>query len=119
MTYEFYKVLHLVAILFLFTSIGSLTALGRSGAGTTLRRLAAIVHGVSLGLVVVAGFGLLAKLGIMGDFPIWVWLKLGVWLLVAFALIPLRRRPEWAVALWVVLPTLAGVAAWLAVNKPI
>ena len=118
MSYLTYKILHLVAILFLFTSLGSLAVLGRT-VDHRLRKLAGIVHGISVMVILVAGFGLLARLGFFGSIPTWAWLKMGVWLLLALAAWPLRRRPEWALALWLLLPALGGVAAWLAVAKPL
>lgn len=118
MSYLTYKVLHLVAVLFLFTSVGSLAVLGRNGDGR-LRRLALFGHGLSVTLILVAGFGLLARLGFFGDIPAWAWLKVGLWALLALAAWPLLRRPEWSRALWVVLPALGGMAAWLAITKPI
>jgi hypothetical protein len=117
-SYVAYKVLHLVSILFLFTSLGSLAVLGRTG-DDRLRRLAGIVHGVAVVAILVAGFGLLARLGFLGKIPTWAWLKMAVWLLLALAAWPLRRRPDWASVLWLLLPALGGVAAWLAIAKPI
>jgi len=116
-SYLTYKILHLVAILFLFTSLGSLAVLGRSGDPRS-RTLASIVHGVSIVVILVAGFGLLARLGHFGDIPGWAYAKIVLWLLLAVAAWPLRRRPEWGTALWLVLPALGGIAAWLAVVKP-
>ncbi len=116
-SYLTYKILHLVAILFLFTSLGSLAVLGQS-ADARLRKLASIVHGVSAAVILVAGFGLLARLGFFGKIPTWAWLKVGLWILLAASAWPLRRRPEWTPVLWLMLPALGGVAAWLAVAKP-
>ena len=42
----------------------------------------------------------------------------GAWLLLAVAVWPLRRRPEWGAALWPALPVVGGLAAWLAVVQP-
>lgn len=117
MSYSFYKVLHLVGILFLFLSLGAMAAAGGS-AERGRRALAAATHGAALLVVLVAGFGLLARLGMFGDIPGWAWAKMGVWLLMGLAVVPLRKRPEWAPALWFVLPALGGLAAWLAVAKP-
>ncbi len=117
MSYELYKVLHVVAVLFLFASLGTLAAVaGRADA--RLKRLAAISHGVALGVIFIAGFGLLARLGLFGGLPGWAWAKLVLWALLAAAVVPLKRKPEWAPALWLVLPILGGAAAWLAIAKP-
>ena len=69
-------------------------------------------------LILLAGFGLLAKLRMFGSIPGWVIVKLGIWSLLGVAAVPLRRKPEWRPWLWPALPVLGGVAAWLAVTKP-
>jgi hypothetical protein len=117
MSYEFYKVLHVFSVLLLFTSLGTLAAVATSG-NATLRRLAGVAHGVSLVLILVAGFGLLARLGLAGGIPGWAWLKVGLWLILGLVVLPLRRRPEWGVRLWPVMPIIGGLAAWLAIAKP-
>jgi hypothetical protein len=117
MSYEFYKVLHVFAVALLFTSLGTLAAAG-FGEGGRLGRLAKIAHGVALAIIFVAGFGLMARLGLFGEIPLWAWAKMGLWLVLGFAVIPLRRRPEWAGRLWLVIPVVGGLAAWLAIQKP-
>jgi hypothetical protein len=117
MSYFFYKIVHLFAVLLLFTSLGTLAAAG-SDAGGRLRRLAGVAHGVAMAIILVAGFGLLARLGLFGAIPGWAWLKVVLWLLLGLAVLPLRRRPEWAVWLWSLIPIIGGLAAWLAVKKP-
>ena len=117
MSLDFYKVLHIFSVLLLFTSLGTAAAIG-SADGGRLRRLAGIGHGVALVLIMVAGFGLLAKLRMFDSIPGWVLVKVGLWFLLGVAIVPLRRRPEWTVWLWPVFPVVGGVAAWLAVAKP-
>ena len=117
MSYLTYKILHLVAILFLFTALGGLAVLGRSG-DARWRRIAGIVHVVSIAVILVAGFGLLARLGHFGAIPGWAYAKIGLWLLLAVAAWPLRRRPELGAVLWPALPVVGGLAAWLAVVHP-
>jgi hypothetical protein len=117
MSLETYRVLHVIGIILLFTSLGALAAVGAS-ADHRLRKLAAIAHGVAVAVILVAGFGLLARLKMFGGFPVWVWLKLGIWFVLAMAVVPLRRKPEWSAALWLAMPVLGAVAAWLAVYKP-
>ncbi len=117
MSYQFYNVLHVIGIVFLFTALGTLAATAAS-ASAPLRRLASIAHGVSLAVIFVAGFGLLARLGHFGDIPTWAWVKIGLWLVLGALVVPLKRRPEWAPALWLVAPVVGGLAAWLAIFKP-
>jgi hypothetical protein len=117
MSYEFYRVLHVVGIILLFSSLGALAAIGgRTDDG--LRRFAAIAHGIAVAVILVAGFGLLARLQMFGGFPPWIWIKLGIWLSLAMAVLPLRRKPELAPWLFGALPVLGAIAAWLAVYKP-
>ena len=63
---------------------------------------------------------MLARLGAMHGtgFPGWLWVKIGVWVLLAAAAAVPYRRPSLAVPLLVVVPVLAGVAAWSAIYKP-
>jgi len=118
MSYEFYRILHVAAIILLFTSLGTLAALA-GAREARLRRIAAVAHGLALTVVLVAGFGLLARLGLFGTIPGWAWLKLGIWLALALVVLPLRRKPEWAPWLWALLPVAGAAAAWLAIVKPL
>jgi hypothetical protein len=117
MSYNFYTVLHVFGVIVLFTSLGALAATAGSPSAS-LRRLASIAHGVSLAIIFVAGFGLLARLGFFGDIPMWAWTKMGLWLILGAIVVPLKRKPEWAPALWIAMPIIGGLAAWLAVMKP-
>jgi uncharacterized membrane protein SirB2 len=121
MSYEFYKIMHVSAVLILFTSLGTLAAsasASTAGEGARLRRLAKIAHGVALVIIFVAGFGLMARLGMFGEIALWAWAKMGLWLVLGIAVLPLRRRPEWASKLWFVIVGAGGLAAWLAIQKP-
>lgn len=122
-SYSVYRLVHLVGIILLFVVLGGLSySAARTGtAGAVPRRLATILHGVALFIVLLGGFGLLARLGIVqGDaWPGWVWAKLAIWLLAGAAVVVPKRKPEWALGLFVLLPLLGGLAAWLAIFKPI
>jgi hypothetical protein len=117
MSYEFYNVVHVVGVIFLFSAFGVLAATAGSSSAP-LRRMAAIAHGAALVVILVAGFGLLARLGHFGEVPIWAYAKMGVWAVLAVAVVPLKRRPKWASVLWVLMPVLGGFAVWLAVTQP-
>ncbi len=123
MSYQAYKVLHLLGVVFLFMSLGGMALLGMSGSfkrSVVGRRLAVVSHGVALAIILVAGFGLLARLGLMaGGIPGWAWLKLGIWLLMGASVVALKRSAGLARVLWFVLPLLGALAAWLAVAKPV
>jgi hypothetical protein len=117
MSYEFYRVLHIFGIILLFASLGALAAIG-GATDHRLRRLGNIIHGVAVAVILIAGFGLLARLEMFDGFPPWIWIKLGIWLTLAVSVLPVRRKPELAPWLFLVFPLLGGIAAWLAVYKP-
>ena len=113
-----YKILHLFGIFLLFTALGGLTL--RSADGGERSRLAGISHGVALLVILVSGFGLLARLGLSHDWawPTWVWLKLTVWLLLGASLVLVRRLPRLRNLWWCLFPLLGAAAAYLALFKP-
>lgn len=120
--YEAYKVLHLLSVMLLFLCFGGL-ALYVAGGGTRAanpnRKLIAALHGTATFLVLLGGFGLLARLGVIqGGFPLWVWIKLTVWLVLGLAVVLPYRRPDLARPLFLLYPILGGVAAWAAIYKP-
>ena len=120
MSLLFYKFFHVVAILTLFTVAGG-TALyvanGGDKEGNQARGLVGILHGLALVIVLVSGFGLLARLGLGFD-SLWVWGKLALWL--AFGVLvtlPYRYPALGKPFLWL-LPVVGAVAAYLALYKP-
>ncbi len=122
-SYEAFKVAHLVAVLTLFAVLGGVAmhaANGGSRAGNLARRLAAGLHGTALLVAILSGFGLATRLDLLsGGLPLWIWGKLVLWMLAAALLALPYRRP--ALARPVLLfgfPPLAAAAAWLAVYKP-
>lgn len=116
LSYTLYKVIHVFGILLVFTALGGFAARALGAGNERSRKLAGMTHGIGLLIVLISGFGLLAKLGV--GFPLWVWLKLTIWLLIGGVIVLFRRKPELAPVLWVVLPMLGGVAAYLALAKP-
>ncbi len=113
-----YKILHILGILLAFTALGGATL--RALAGTSEdapgRKLAGITHGVALLLILISGFGMLAKLKL--GFDLWVWLKLVIWLLIGASIAAIRRLPSQAAIFWFALPVLGAAAACLAIYKP-
>ena len=122
--YALYKVVHIVGIAFLLSALGAVALHALNGGlrrDNRARALVAAMHGVGLLLVLVGGFGMLARLGFRHGamFPGWLLVKLAVWVLLGAAIAVPYRRPGLARAMLVVVPLLAGLAAYMAVYKPI
>jgi hypothetical protein len=122
MSIEFYKVLHLIGIFTVLLSLGGMCLHVISG-GTrdyTGRKWAGLWHGVGLLLILIAGFGLLAKEGLMqgGQLPGWVVGKLVIWLILGGIPVLIYRQPKFAKLFWFLILAFGGVAVWLVLYKP-
>lgn len=118
MTLLSYKVVHIFGLFLIFTGLGGrlVQAMLGSDGNAQVRKLTGIAHGVGLLLVLISGFGALAKLGI--GFPGWVIAKLAIWLVIGGIIVVIRKNPGSASWLWWVLPLLGGFAGYLALYKP-
>jgi hypothetical protein len=111
---EFYQFLHIVGAIVVFFALGGGIAASMNGGGKN--KLFSILHGVGVLLLLVAGFGNLAKLGI--GFPMWVQIKIVLWLLVAALPMLIKRMPDKATLLWASSLAIGVFAVFLAVYKP-
>jgi hypothetical protein len=103
MSPAFYHIAHLVGLMFLFLGFGALI-------GGQSRKAAMQFHGIGLVIMLIAGFGLIAKLGLSYSAP-WVLVKLGIWLALG-ALPVLAKKGVLSVrAVAVIAVVLAGFAA--------
>jgi hypothetical protein len=124
-SYVTYKIIHYVGI---FTMVSALAAYlaQTASSGTPLvrgpwaKRLV-IAHGVGLFLILLGGFGMLARLDIthqLGGLPGWIWAKLALWTVFVAGVTVARRRPDWCGPLLVLTPILAFLAGTIALTKP-
>lgn len=124
MSYEFYKVLHLFGLFLTFTGltivlISSWMAKAKSvEVPNQIRILGAATHGVGLIFVLVAGFGLAARLNYMQGLPGWIYAKLVLWLIAGGIFAVAKRKSEKGLIIYTVFILTATLGAWLAVNKP-
>lgn len=121
MSYEFYKVLHLLGIFTVFTSLGGqvmLTMRGGPEAETKrLRKFLTISGGIALLIVFVAGFGLMARKEMMGaSWPLWIYFKLGFWLVVGACQTAVKKIP--ATWWYFLIPLIGAGAAYFAIVQP-
>lgn len=114
-----YHILHFVGILMLFLGYGAL--LGRSIAGSDdarVKKLGSITSGIGLLLMIVAGFGLIAKL-YGNSFEPWMIAKIVIWVVLGGLIALINRKPALGVALWWGLIALGALAAVMVYARPI
>ena len=111
MTREFYLIIHLTGI--------SLLALGVGGmmAGGEKRKTFAMLQGIGLLVMLVSGFGLLAKLGL--GYPHFAIVKTVLWLLIGMLPMLFRKLKTPLPAAILISLILVGTMAYLGVMKPL
>lgn len=117
---QVYKIVHIFGVMLLFTALGGLAMHAINGgdkASNAGRKLVAISQGVALLLIVVGGFGMLARLQ-LGGIPGWLWAKIGIWVVLGGLVAVPYRKPELARPLWIAAPLVGALAAGIAIYKP-
>lgn len=123
LSHSAYNVVHVVGIILIMAALGAL-ALHAMNGGTresnSARGLIAGLHGLGAFLVLLGGFGMLARIGFEhgAAFPGWLVVKIVIWLVLAGSVVVPYRRASLARALLLALPVLGGLAAFLAIYKP-
>ncbi len=114
MPYEIYKVLHITGLVLIFLGLGGILLQPREGGHTP--KLASILHGAGLLVMLVPGFGMMAKheLGM----PKWLLAKIGIWLVLGGLPALYKRKILPAGLAWLVAAALGAGAAYLALMKP-
>ncbi|MDA1027468.1 MAG: hypothetical protein O3B41_00220 [Bacteroidetes bacterium] len=80
MPHSIYLYLHLIGLILLTLSIGGVLFSRQAGEMKPPKPVS-LMHGVGLLFLLVAGFGMMARLGVGWPFPMWIWAKLTLWLL--------------------------------------
>ncbi len=120
-TFATYKIVHLLGVFLLFLSMGNLLGHAANGGdkqSNKMRGLSMAFHGSSLVLLLVAGFGMLAKGGISFGGNPWIHIKLTIWLIMGALVVVPGRFPQLARPVFLVMPVLGLISAWLAIAKP-
>lgn len=117
MTLETYRILHILGIAMLLLGTGGMLFAPKDA---PKQKLPAMLHNIGLLVIAVAGFGLMAKLGISAphNWSIWLVLKLVVWLLAGLMPTLVRAGTVPRPFGWIVALLLVGTAAWLGITKP-
>ena len=109
----FYQILHVVGILMIFMGYGALLARSLMKVNhKPVRRLGSITSGIGLLLVLIAGFGMVAKLGYSYTAP-WLIVKLLIWFALGGIIVLINRKPELAKTLWWGILGLGALAAFM------
>jgi hypothetical protein len=115
--YTAYKVLHIAGIAAVFAGLGALAFHAMNG-GTKddnkQRPIVLATHGIGLVILLVTGFGMMARLvnaNAASYGAVWLWLKIGIWLVAGGLIVIPNRAPKLAGAMWVAIPILALLAA--------
>jgi hypothetical protein len=121
--YEFYKVMHLLGLIMTFTGLTViLVAQWSQPQGgqvpKKIRILGSVAHGLGLLIALTGGFGLAARLGIIREFPLWMYAKIGLWLIAGAMIILAKRKSQHGVYIYCAFVLIATLGAWIAVNKP-
>ena len=121
-SYSVYKLVHYLGMFMLVTVLAAAsmhTLRGGGRADNPYRRAFGIAHGVASFLVLLGGFGMLARLGVVhGGLPAWVFAKLAIWAVLSGAIAFVYRAPGVARALLFGVPVLVVAAAAIALYKP-
>jgi uncharacterized membrane protein SirB2 len=118
------KTIHLAGVFLVLIGVAGIAAdaaSGRPKGENPASRLLSALHGLGLLIVILAGFGMLAKVmrGPSMPSPAWATTKLVIWALFAVLAVVPRRWPR--TARWVLLgglPLLGAAAAVVAILKP-
>jgi hypothetical protein len=115
-----YKNMHLLGVFMVLVALGGVLLHHILGGARdhSWRKPVAITHGIGLLLVLLGGFGMLARLGIHWPWPGWILVKLVIWVIFGALSALVARSATLAQPLWWVTIILAGLAAYLALYKP-
>lgn len=122
LSYSVYKVLHILGILGVFTGLGALVMHSCHGGEKGFKGTKMVKWTIYLSLVIVfvAGFGLMARLNMMGaGWPLWIHLKVAIWVALGGAVALIGRKTQWAAGLFYAVIAVGGIAAWVANYKPL
>lgn len=117
MSVEFYRLVHLSGLILTFAGLAGSWGVYASGGKPkgSIRAWVGVGHGLGLTLLLISGFGMLAKLGYLANLPLWAIGKVVIWISLGGAIALLKRRLPWALPACVLL----GIAAaYLCVYKP-
>ena len=109
-----YKLFHLIGAFCLFLGFGGLLAVGENR--TNINKLVSALNGAGLLLLLVAGFGLQAKLHV--GFPVWLIVKIVLWIAMVFLFVYAKKGKIPTKAAVIISLLIGAVVTWLCLYKP-
>lgn len=123
---DLYEIVHILGIALTMLAFGGVVMHARAGGtwkGAHGERALRVAHHLGLFLILLGGFGMLARIGVakggIASFPGWLWAKLALLVLLGGTVRLPYRRPALAWAAFTATALVAAMAAWLALYKPI
>lgn len=120
MSYEFYKLLHLIGFFLLISGLMGVFFTVWTGGKLQgkVKSASFALHGTGLLVILVSGFGLLARLGMAQQMPTWIYFKIAIWVFFGVAITLLKRKGHLGMPLYILLLSAYAFAAYLGVYKP-
>lgn len=120
-SHQFYNVVHIVGLALLMAGLGGIAISSATPQARWVHRVLRAFYALGILLILLGGFGMLARLGIVRGtaWPGWVWAKVGIWGALGALAFLLKRFPRASVLMMLLLPVLGGLAAYMAIYKPL
>jgi hypothetical protein len=117
---EVYRILHFTGLALVLLSIGgiSLAVMITGSREFAARKGLMATHGTGLLVMLIAGFGMLARLGLMHSLPGWAYAKIILWFVLGALPAIVLRKPKAAKAVLALSVLVVMAAAYLAGMKP-
>lgn len=118
MPYPFYKLVHFLGVFLIYASYGGLIFRAALGSDNVkLRKFGAIFGGVGLFLVLLGGFGMMARMGYSYSSG-WLMIKVIVWVAFGGLIALINRKPGLSKAWFFTIIILGGLASYAGIYKP-
>ncbi len=115
MSYQIYKMIHVISIVLFFSMFAKAAYAGKS------EKADKISTGIFLVLILISGMGLIARIGIShsAGWPVWLYMKLAIWLIVGIVgHVSMKRFPQHSVKVFWGSVGFLTLASFLANYKP-
>ena len=116
-----YKLIHLIGVFLFLIAMGASILHGLNGGTKHTNRFRAgvgMAHGLGLFCILLGGFGMAAKMGITWPMPIWMIVKVLLWVIAGGLLALSVRRPYAGRLHWLITILTAFSAAYVGLTKP-